>query len=121
MTERIFPPSLITRIVLLALNLRTPIIAPTAVLGDIRADTGLSAAGAGLLLIARAPRAERSGDSSTGRAGFRGFANKQGLFPRRAPRAAPTTPIVLRNSPKLLRSHRWTPLDSVLFLLYFFC
>ncbi len=42
-------PWIVAGIVLLALNLRTPIIAPTAVLGDIRADTGLSAAGAGLL------------------------------------------------------------------------
>ena len=33
----------------LALSLRAPIIAPTAVIGDIRADTGLSAVGAGLL------------------------------------------------------------------------
>ncbi|MBE4693206.1 MFS transporter [Brevibacterium casei] len=42
-------PWIVAGIVVLALNLRTPIIAPTAVLGDIRADTGLSAAGAGLL------------------------------------------------------------------------
>ncbi|MCT1552005.1 MFS transporter [Brevibacterium casei] len=42
-------PWIVAGIVVLALNLRTPIIAPTAVLGEIRADTGLSAAGAGLL------------------------------------------------------------------------
>ncbi|WP_345149597.1 MFS transporter [Arthrobacter ginkgonis] len=36
-------------IVVLALSLRAPIIAPTAVIGDIKADTGLSAVGAGLL------------------------------------------------------------------------
>ncbi|RAF64879.1 MFS transporter, partial [Burkholderia multivorans] len=35
-------PWIVAGIVVLALNLRTPIIAPTAVLGDIRADTGLS-------------------------------------------------------------------------------
>ena len=36
-------------IVVLALNLRAPIIAPTAILGAIQDDTGLSAAGVGLL------------------------------------------------------------------------
>ncbi len=34
---------------MLAVSLRAPIIAPTAVLGDIQADIGLTAAGAGLL------------------------------------------------------------------------
>ncbi|MEV8148575.1 MFS transporter [Arthrobacter sp. NPDC080073] len=34
----------------LALSLRAPIIAPTTVIGDIQAGTGLSAAGAGLLI-----------------------------------------------------------------------
>ncbi len=34
---------------MLALNLRSPIIAPTAILGEIQAGTGLNAAGAGLL------------------------------------------------------------------------
>ncbi|MFC7402054.1 CynX/NimT family MFS transporter [Citricoccus sp. GCM10030269] len=42
-------PWIILGIVVLALNLRAPIIAPTAVLGDIQADTGLDAVGAGLL------------------------------------------------------------------------
>lgn len=42
-------PWVILGIVILALNLRTPIIAPTAVLGDIGEDTGLSSAGLGLL------------------------------------------------------------------------
>lgn len=42
-------PWMIVGIVILALNLRAPIIAPTAVLGEIRDDTGLSAAGVGLL------------------------------------------------------------------------
>lgn len=36
-------------IIILALNLRTPIIAPTAILGEIRQGTGFSAAGLGLL------------------------------------------------------------------------
>lgn len=40
---------MIVGIVVLALSLRAPIIAPTAVIGDIRVDTGLSAIGAGLL------------------------------------------------------------------------
>ncbi|CEA09899.1 putative transporter YycB [Arthrobacter saudimassiliensis] len=39
----------LTGIVILALSLRTPIVAPTAVISDIQADTGLSAPGAGLL------------------------------------------------------------------------
>ncbi|GAA1133484.1 CynX/NimT family MFS transporter [Citricoccus alkalitolerans] len=34
---------------MLALNLRSPIIAPTAILGQIQAETGLNATGAGLL------------------------------------------------------------------------
>ncbi|REE03448.1 MFS transporter [Citricoccus nitrophenolicus] len=42
-------PWIIVGIVILALNLRAPIIAPTAVLGDIQAETGLDAVGAGLL------------------------------------------------------------------------
>jgi MFS transporter, CP family, cyanate transporter len=42
-------PWVITGIVVLALSLRAPIIAPTAVIGDIQADTGLNAVGAGLL------------------------------------------------------------------------
>ncbi|WP_264796110.1 MFS transporter [Arthrobacter mangrovi] len=42
-------PWVIAGIVVLALSLRAPIIAPTAVIGDIQADTGLTAAGAGLL------------------------------------------------------------------------
>lgn len=42
-------PWVIAGIVVLALNLRAPIIAPTAVLGPIQADTSLNAVGAGLL------------------------------------------------------------------------
>ncbi|MDN5908934.1 MAG: MFS transporter [Brevibacterium sp.] len=42
-------PWMIVGIVVLALNLRAPIIAPTAVLGEIQDDTGLSPAGVGLL------------------------------------------------------------------------
>lgn len=42
-------PWVITGIVVVAPSLRAPIIAPTAVIGDIQAGTGLSAAGAGLL------------------------------------------------------------------------
>ncbi|WP_332839442.1 CynX/NimT family MFS transporter [Brevibacterium antiquum] len=42
-------PWMVVGIVVLAINLRAPIIAPTAVLGDIQHDTGLSAAGVGLL------------------------------------------------------------------------
>lgn len=42
-------PWIILGIVILALNLRSPIIAPTAILGEIRDDTGFSAAGVGLL------------------------------------------------------------------------
>ncbi|SMX87475.1 MFS transporter, CP family, cyanate transporter [Brevibacterium aurantiacum] len=42
-------PWMVVGIVVLAINLRAPIIAPTAVLGDIQDDTGLSAAGVGLL------------------------------------------------------------------------
>lgn len=42
-------PWVIAGIVVLALNLRAPIIAPTAVLGPIQADTSLNATGAGLL------------------------------------------------------------------------
>nr|WP_245348238.1 MFS transporter [Paeniglutamicibacter psychrophenolicus] len=42
-------PWVIAGIVVVALSLRAPIIAPTAVIGDIQADTGLSAFGAGLL------------------------------------------------------------------------
>lgn len=42
-------PWLVFGIVLLSLNLRTPIISPTAILPTIQADTGLSSAGAGLL------------------------------------------------------------------------
>lgn len=42
-------PWIIVGIVILALNLRAPIIAPTAILGDIQAETGLNAVGAGLL------------------------------------------------------------------------
>nr|WP_167952801.1 MFS transporter [Brevibacterium marinum] len=42
-------PWMIVGIVVLAINLRAPIIAPTAILGEIRDDTGLSAAGVGLL------------------------------------------------------------------------
>lgn len=42
-------PWVIAGIVVMALSLRAPIVAPTAVIGDIRADTGLSAVGAGLL------------------------------------------------------------------------
>lgn len=41
---------IIAGIVVLALSLRAPIIAPTTVIGDIQAGTGLSAAGAGLLI-----------------------------------------------------------------------
>ena len=40
---------MIAAIVVVALSLRAPIIAPTAVIGQIQADTGLSAVGAGLL------------------------------------------------------------------------
>ena len=39
----------VTGVVAVALSLRAPISAPTAVIGDIRADTGLSSVGAGLL------------------------------------------------------------------------
>ncbi|MDN6179083.1 MAG: MFS transporter, partial [Micrococcaceae bacterium] len=42
-------PWVIAGIVMVALSLRYPIIAPTAVIADIREGTGLSAAGAGLL------------------------------------------------------------------------
>ncbi|XNS27871.1 MFS transporter [Citricoccus nitrophenolicus] len=42
-------PWVIVGIVILALNLRAPIIAPTAILGDIQSETGLNAVGAGLL------------------------------------------------------------------------
>ncbi|MGO1518138.1 MAG: MFS transporter [Arthrobacter sp.] len=42
-------PWVIAGIVMVALSLRAPIIAPTAVIADIREGTGLSAAGAGLL------------------------------------------------------------------------
>ncbi|SDR88389.1 MFS transporter, CP family, cyanate transporter [Brevibacterium siliguriense] len=42
-------PWIILGIVILALNLRTPIIAPTAILPDIQEGTGFSAAGLGLL------------------------------------------------------------------------
>ena len=42
-------PWMVVGIVVLALNLRAPIIAPTAILGEIQNDTGLSAAGVGLL------------------------------------------------------------------------
>ncbi|MFD1211177.1 glutamate--cysteine ligase [Arthrobacter sp. GCM10027362] len=42
-------PWVFAGIVVLALSLRAPIIAPTAVVGDIQAGTGLSAAGVGLL------------------------------------------------------------------------
>ncbi len=42
-------PWVIAGIVVVALSLRAPIIAPTAVIGDIQAGTGLSAFGAGLL------------------------------------------------------------------------
>ncbi|MGW9552545.1 MFS transporter [Citricoccus zhacaiensis] len=42
-------PWIIVGIVILALNLRAPIIAPTAILGQIQGDTGLNAVGAGLL------------------------------------------------------------------------
>lgn len=42
-------PWIILGIIALALNLRGPIIAPTAVLADLQADTGLNAIGAGLL------------------------------------------------------------------------
>lgn len=42
-------PWVIAGIVVVALSLRAPIIAPTAVIGDIQAGTGLSAVGAGLL------------------------------------------------------------------------
>jgi MFS transporter, CP family, cyanate transporter len=41
---------IIAGIVILALSLRAPIIAPTTVIGDIQAGTGLSTAGAGLLI-----------------------------------------------------------------------
>lgn len=44
-----FLPWIIVGIVILALNLRAPIIAPTAILGEIQAETGLNAVGAGLL------------------------------------------------------------------------
>lgn len=44
-----FLPWIIVGIVILALNLRAPIIAPTAILGQIQAETGLNAVGAGLL------------------------------------------------------------------------
>lgn len=42
-------PWVVAGIVMVALSLRAPIIAPTAVIADIREGTGLSAAGAGLL------------------------------------------------------------------------
>ncbi|MEE1621917.1 CynX/NimT family MFS transporter [Zafaria sp. J156] len=42
-------PWVLVGIIVLALNLRAPIIAPTAVVPDIRADTGLGAAGVGML------------------------------------------------------------------------
>ncbi|MCG2624438.1 MFS transporter [Arthrobacter sp. I2-34] len=42
-------PWVLAGIVVMSLSLRAPIIAPTAVIGDIQAGTGLSAAGAGLL------------------------------------------------------------------------
>lgn len=42
-------PWVIVGIVIVALSLRAPIIAPTAVITDIQAETGLSAVGAGLL------------------------------------------------------------------------
>ena len=42
-------PWIVLGIVILALNLRTPIIAPTAILPDIQEGTGFSAAGLGLL------------------------------------------------------------------------
>jgi CP family cyanate transporter-like MFS transporter len=53
-TDRVFAarpslPWVILGIAMLAVSLRAPIIAPTAVLGDIQADLGLTAAGAGLL------------------------------------------------------------------------
>lgn len=53
-THRTAPPRsslpwVIAGIVAIALNLRAPIIAPTAVLAPIQADTSLTAAGAGLL------------------------------------------------------------------------
>ncbi len=41
---------IIAGIVVLALSLRAPIIAPTTVIGDIQAGTGLSTAGVGLLI-----------------------------------------------------------------------
>jgi len=43
------PWAVITGVALVALSLRGPIVAPAPVLGDIRADLGLSATGAGLL------------------------------------------------------------------------
>ncbi|UNK45592.1 CynX/NimT family MFS transporter [Arthrobacter sulfonylureivorans] len=53
-TDRVFAsrpslPWVVLGIAMLAVNLRAPIIAPTAVLGEIQADLGLTAAGAGLL------------------------------------------------------------------------
>ncbi|MGM0931245.1 MAG: CynX/NimT family MFS transporter [Actinomycetota bacterium] len=53
-TDRVFAsrpslPWVVLGIAMLAVNLRAPIIAPTAVLGDIQVDLGLTAAGAGLL------------------------------------------------------------------------
>ncbi|MGW6174182.1 MFS transporter [Arthrobacter sp. NPDC055138] len=42
-------PWVVLGIAMLAISLRAPIIAPTAVLGEIQADIGLTAAGAGLL------------------------------------------------------------------------
>ncbi|MET1153003.1 MFS transporter [Arthrobacter sp.] len=53
-TDRVFAsrpslPWVILGIAMLAVSLRAPIIAPTAVLGEIQADLGLTAAGAGLL------------------------------------------------------------------------
>ncbi|WP_411731908.1 CynX/NimT family MFS transporter [Paeniglutamicibacter sp.] len=42
-------PWVIAGIVVVALSLRAPIIAPTAVITDIQADTGLTAVGAGML------------------------------------------------------------------------
>lgn len=48
-TGRTALPWVIAGIVMVALSLRAPIIAPTAVIAQIREGTGLSAAGAGLL------------------------------------------------------------------------
>lgn len=48
-TGRAALPWVIAGIVMVALSLRAPIIAPTAVIAQIREGTGLSAAGAGLL------------------------------------------------------------------------